>query len=217
MVKAWALSMESPFGGPWHEFNAGASNAELDAAEEAIGRRLPEPLRALYRFSNGMGVLGGDLNFVPLAGPGDTGNLVTLSDELRSSQWPIPDEMIVFGGNGADEIFGIWLPTDEEWAGPALVVGVGEIFEPDCLAVYGTSLSRFLRAWTAARLLEWDDHAAALDALGLPTDRRRDPSCEEEAYAECFGWADPDLPYDDPDPYSQRLTPKAIREMFGAS
>lgn len=48
----------------------------------------------------------------------------------------------ITGGNGGDEHFGLWLPHSGD-ATP-LVVAIGSIFEPRCMAVVGTSFGRFL-------------------------------------------------------------------------
>ena len=74
-----------------------------------------------------------------------------------------------YGGDGSDDLFGLWPAAD----GPArhLVVQMAESFDDASLAVVGTDLAGFLRAWTAFYVLaagDVDGAAAALDVLGVP-------------------------------------------------
>jgi len=217
IATAWSLSMERPWGGPWHEFPAGATESQLKDAEAKLGRSLPPAFRALYRFSDGMSLVDGNLNIRPL----DTGDdmcLVAHSDFLRGCDWPIPDELVVFGDNGSDDLFGVWLPRDGAPEAPHPIICVGSIFEAGSFAVYGTDLPRFLRAWCGFYLLAFaEEPCPALDALGLPMNIREGERDSDEAFAACFAWADPGLPHIPPDPYEQRLSADDIRKMYPTS
>jgi hypothetical protein len=201
VVAAWRLSAASD------ELAKPASEETIAEAERALGRPVPDGLKTLYRFSNGMGPLGGNLTVVPLLdterADGEEIGLVNLGDRLRSWDWPIPDEVLVFGGNGGDDQFGIWYPSGAPADGPTPVVMVGSIFEPGCLALAGTDLPKFLLAWSGYYLALLDAPTEALDALGLPDSLRRIDA--DGSLAPYFRWADPALPDPEPDPYSQRM------------
>jgi hypothetical protein len=70
--------------------------------------------------------------------------LANASDRLRSWEWPVPDEMVIFGSNGQDSSFGVWVPRDG--GARPIVVEIGEIFEDACLAVVGDDLEFFMLA-----------------------------------------------------------------------
>jgi hypothetical protein len=80
---------------------------------------------------------------------------------------------------------------------------VGAVFAPACMALAGTSLTRFMRAWSGYYLVSGDAPVAALDALGLPAHLRT--MDDETGFAPYFAWADPDLSEPEPDPYSRGL------------
>ena len=52
VLAAWRLSPAS------HQFESPADEATIAAAEAALGRALPDDLKSLYRFSDGMEPLG---------------------------------------------------------------------------------------------------------------------------------------------------------------
>jgi hypothetical protein len=60
----------------------------------------------------------------PLASPEEDDEALTLataSDLLRSWDWPVPDEMLIFGGNGQGDSFGLWaICAIMQWANPRL-------------------------------------------------------------------------------------------------
>jgi hypothetical protein len=205
VLAAWRLSPAS------HQFEEPADEPTIAAAERALGRLLPDGLRALYQFSDGMAALGGNLTVEPLTGSEDAG-LVGLSDRLREWGWPIPDEVLVFGGNGGSDQFGAWYPVDASSGGPTPVVMIGSVFEPACLALAGTDLPRFLLAWSAYYLIVDDAPAEALDALGLPASLR---AIDEEAgLAPYFKWADPGQIDHEPDPYERGLDAAGFAELI---
>lgn len=205
VLTAWRLSPAS------HQLQAPpAADEAIAEAERAVGRPLPHALKALYGFGNGISALGGNLEVVPLF-DGETGGLVDFGTTLRSSQWPIPDQVLAFGSNGADEQFGLWYPPASTADGPMPVVMIGAVFEPPCLALVGTDLPQFLRAWSGYYLVLLEAPSEALDALGLPDALRRIP---EGGMAPYFRWADPALPDPDPDPYSRGMDAQEIASVI---
>ena len=176
-----------------------------------MGRPMPADLKALYRFSDGMAPLGGNLTVEPLTATSGLA-LVGLSDQLRDWDWPIPDELLMFGGNGGDELFGLWYPAGAPSDGLSAVVMVGSIFEPVCLALAGTDLPRFLLAWSGYYLVQLEAPAAALDALRLPESLRQID--DEAGVAPYFRWADPTLADPDPDPYARGLDAAGIAALI---
>jgi hypothetical protein len=201
LVEAWRLSSEL------HELSAGASEAELAAAEAELGRSLPEAARALYRVTNGAALLRVNLRLYPLWA--DELGLVAASDWLRSVEWTIPEELVVFGDNGSDDSFGLWLPRGRRDDDPAPVIQIAEV--GDGFAVAGTSLVPFLTGWSAYYLLLLEADRSALSALGVPQ-RLWDAEPDEKIFA----WADPDLPDPDPDPYGRPVDVEALRERYGS-
>jgi hypothetical protein len=161
VLVAWRLSPAS------HQFEPPADAGTIAAAEEALGRPLPNDLKTLYRFSNGMEPLGGNLMVQPLSDT-EGGGLVGLGDRLRSWDWPVPHEVLMFGGNGADDQFGLWYPPGTPASEPTPVVMIGAVFEPASLALAGTEFARFLRAWAGYYLALDEAPTAALDASGSP-------------------------------------------------
>ena len=138
IVRSWRLSGEC-------ELGAGATQEQLRSAEQLIGRTFPSELFDLYSQCDGAHVLRGNLQLDPL--DGRDSSVVRSSPWLRSVGWPVPDELIVFAGNGGGDSFGIWLPRVGHHA--PLVIEVGAIFEEGSFAVVGTSLGAFLRGRTA--------------------------------------------------------------------
>jgi hypothetical protein len=193
IIDAWRLAPALNHFGPTLEPGA------IDTAERQLGRPLPTDLITLYGLGDGFSVVGGNLFLDPLTGEmGLPGH----SDQLREWGWENPPDVLMFGTNGGGELFGLWYPDGADPAGPTPVVEIGSVFEPDCMALVGTDLAPFLRAWTAYYFLICEAPAVALDAIDLPTHLR---VAEPESLEPYFRWADPDLPNHDPDPYTDRL------------
>jgi hypothetical protein len=197
-----------------HTRNPGATGDELAATERALGRTLPDDVRAFYRWSNGCYMVGGNLNAEPLLPSADEPDglaVATSSARLREQEWPIPDELVVFGGNGAGDLFGVWLPAGGE-ARP-IVVMVGVIFGDErAFAVVGDDLASFMAGWLAFYLLIDDelDVAPALAALGVPDELRHHDEPDMDAL---LHWASPLLPPGDPDPYGAGRTAAEVAEL----
>jgi hypothetical protein len=205
VLAAWAATA-------WlHEPGPPASLGDLEAAEQAVGRRLPETLRELYQRHDGGSWLGGDLALMPLLAEDDL-SIARASTAHREWDWPVPDDVVIFGSDGGGDPLGLWLPA----AAPAqpLVVKIGAIFEPGCMGIIGEDLNAFLRAWTAYYLLVHDREAAAagLNALELPEHLRSgDP--EDESFAQIVRWASPTITDSMSDPYEARLTAEDVRRI----
>lgn len=211
MLEAWGLSSEL------HEPRSAASPDELAHAEHSLGRSLPDTVQNLYSVMGGGSFLSGNLNLHPLL-PDPSGEeslaLTTAADLLRSWEWPVPEDLVVFGDNGAGEQFGLWLPDQE--ARP-LVIEVGQVFDGPGLAIVGDDLERFLLGWTAYYLLllrDESDTSGAVDALGLPAELQTLDGTDEEFFA-ILKWANPGLSQP-PDPYKHRVTVEKIRETAHA-
>ena len=208
VVRAWELSAEL------HRLNAPASDEAIELAEGDLERELPSALRAIYEMSDGAAFLEENLRVAPLGVPAPRSGLVTLGDELRDAQWPIPTELLVFGSDGQGDQLGCWLPQGTG-ALDAPVVLVGQVFEPNCMAVMSQGVASFLTAWTAyyLQLIEGPDEAQ--DALGTPPSLRS-PDPDEELFYGCLRWASPDLPDPRPDPYARGLTAEELHSLLSS-
>ena len=173
-------------------------------AESKLGRSMPPDLLAVYAVTDGFYGLGGNLQI-------ETSIIAAESaGQLREWGWPVPADAIVFGNNGSDDQYAL-LFLDEPPNNRSVVVSIGAIFEEDCLAIAGTSLARFLLTMTGFYMAQQDAPPAAMDAIGLPAELRAAHSVLEPYVR----WADPALPYSEPDPYDQRLTPAQVRDLLG--
>lgn len=193
----------------------GATAFELKRAEKQLGRKLPSEVIDLYRQCNGADVLGSNLVIDPIIG--ETLSLVGSSDFLRKAEWPIPDDALVFGGDGGDELYALWLPRDR--VERPLVIEVGSIFQPGSFSIVGTSLPRFLRSRTAYYLLLEECAATALDAIAVPQKfRKHSPDgLDDTLFDEIFRWSDPGLPNLPLSPYDAHLTADDVRKLASAT
>jgi hypothetical protein len=186
--------------------NAGASDADIDTAQERLGRPLPAAMRELYSALNGGSMLEGSLNLLPLLSDSGRLALTTASDLLRSWEWPVPDDLVIFGDEGVDDQYGIWLAATG--VGRPIVVVMGAVFEERSFAVVGDDVPGFLLARTAYYLLSYadvEDTADAIEALGVPEHLRVLDGSDDD-YDALLQWANPGLPDPRPDPYSRGLT-----------
>jgi hypothetical protein len=187
----------------------GATIAQLHEAESNLCRTFPEEFFELYRRCNGADVLDGNIQLYPLDG-GDL-SVAHSSEFLRASGWPIPEELVIFAGNGGGDSFGLWLP--ENWTRDTVVVEVGAILTGGSFAIVGTSLARFLRGRTAYYLLLLECAGVALDKLEVPPNlrKRQSDALDEENYDAFLRWASPELPDYALSPYEARLTAEDLR------
>lgn len=208
LINSWTLSQ------PLHTFYLPAAEAEVLAVEKEIGHKVPSSLRGLYLFSNGLNLLGSNLNVYPLRkSESRWAGLSNLSTQLRDWKWSVPAEVLIFADNGAELYFGVWLPEtqSETFRNPIIEVGEGQ---GHCMSIVGTNLISFLVGWTAYYLLMYKAESAALDAIALPHSLR-DRGLDDELFADLRRWADPGLPDPYPDPYRKGYTVEAFKKLFG--
>src|SRR5699024_235969 len=134
LLDAWRLA------GAHVDLGPPAGTAELARTESELGRPLPAEVRELYAACNGMSLASGDLVLHPLTGPGGKG-VTTAAQQLREQAWPVPEELLVLGDNGGDEVIGVWAAAD---ARRSLVVLMGSPLDDSPIALLGTSLTGFL-------------------------------------------------------------------------
>jgi hypothetical protein len=216
VLRAWELSASL------HQPSPAASADEVAEAERQLGRRLPAAFKQLYAIAGGGSFLHGNLVLAPPLPPaGADGGmaLTTGSSLLREAEWPVPHGLVTFGGNGADDHFGVWLPGDRE-ARP-LIVQIGEIFEDASFAVIGDDLASFLAGWSAYYLLLLGDEAdagPALDELGVPAQLRVQSSdLADDDLDALLAWASPHLPDVHPDAYERGLTADDVAKIARAA
>jgi hypothetical protein len=183
----------------------------LESVEQAVGRRLPEAFRELYQRHDGGSWIGNELRLMPLLNRDDL-SVARASTTYRGWEWPVPDEVVIFGSDGGGDPFGLWLP--ESTAARPLVVKIGAIFEAGCMAIVGEDLNAFLRAWTAYYLLLPDrkETTAGLDALEVP-DNLRPGEPDDEAFGQIVEWASPTITGSMSDPYEATLTAEDVRRI----
>jgi hypothetical protein len=179
-------------------------------------RTIPEDLHVICAEVAGQELLGGNLRIYPLESDDpETLTVANASDRLRSSDWPVPDEMVVFGDNGQGDSFGLWVPRDG--GARPLVVQIGAVFEDACLAVVAEDLECFLRAWgTYYGLLlgepPWVEELIA--EFEIPEELRSlDENGSEDEFYAVLGWACPGLPDPRPDPYERGMTAEQVNEF----
>lgn len=199
VLDAWRLSYAL------HTMGDPLDEDGLLAAEARLGRDLPTDLRRVYEFSDGFDGFDGNINIERALVAAD------FAEDLRDSGWDIAPELLVFGGDGSDEHWALWYPDGASPDDPTPVIEIGEIFDGGGLALLGSSLPRFLRMISGFHLAGRDNPAAS-DAIGLPQALRRD----QDRLAPLVAWADPALPFPEPDPYVQRLTRADIARLVEA-
>lgn len=195
-----------------HQVPAGASEKALHEVEQRLGSALPAELRALYRATDGPTLFHGNLNLYPAVERREV-TLGRAADDYRERGWPVPDEVVVFGDDGAGSLYGIWTG---EVADPRFALPVVEIVESEseeALGLAGTSLARFLRFQTALGALQAGGAEEVLAALGVPEDlRSMDPG--DLDLDRLRQWADPDLPRELSDPYLGGMGPDELRQLL---
>lgn len=196
-----------------HQVGDPAGEGEIVAVEQEVKRRLPEALWTIYRHADGASLFSGNLRIYPLRDTQGFG-LVDAADVFRREGWHIPEELLVFGDDGAGTVYGLWLPGDAAPGAPVPVVAVAETFEPGCMAVVGTDLLPFLVSISAFYSQLIDTPAPALDALGVPAELRHR---QEPDAAALRRWADPALGNPEADPYVQGMEAEDLRKLLGTT
>jgi hypothetical protein len=197
-----------------HQLGEPASDDAFLDAERKLNRPLPNEVHALYRLSDGMALVEGNLIIEPLRSDQDLEGLSNMTDELRAHGHEIPAEAVVFASDGSDSLFALWLPTDRGRKDPAPVLeldlGGGGV------ALVGSDLLRFVRGRVAYYLILLEAPKAALDALSVPERLRASP--ETLGDAELFGlreWADPELEDPKAELFEHGTTWAAVRRRYG--
>lgn len=201
------------------EADPGVAAAAIAELETAIGRQLPADMRALYATVGGGELLQGDLRLYPPTASGDEPVEFSVAGATRALQewgWCIPDDLVVFGDNGAGDLFGIWLPAA---GGPSqpLIVEVAETFEENCLTPIGDDLVRFLVGWTALYLVVCRDEVdtrSAIAVIGLPADlQARADRGEDDDVDAVILWASPGLSALGPRRSMRDITPAQVADL----
>jgi len=207
LFQAWQLTSSL------HSFNPPASEQSLLSVESELGFRIPQPLRELYLFSNGMHLFHGDLNLYPL----QNGNNTLSNASRQCSEWfKIPPDLLIFGDNGSDEHYGIWATkvNNEIFGFP--IIEIGELYhDPACMVIVSTDLLPFLYGVTAFFTLLSDNNGEALDIIGFPINLRVDKNeVNDEYFARIRKWIDPMSPDLNPEPYTKGLNTYQVKSLF---
>jgi cell wall assembly regulator SMI1 len=198
-----------------HILNPPASEEEITKAENILGYKLPTSLKEIYRFSNGASLIEGNLNILPLINEENKLSLINSTAKMREWHWQIPNEVLIFGDNGGDSQFGIWLPDIENKKYINPIIEFGEMETKQCMALVGTELFTFLTYWTAYYLLLCEADISSLEDIGVPkTIRPSSDVLNDDHFAMLRKWADPNLPDYYPDPYKQRFDVERLMEVF---
>ena len=197
LIRCWQITSE------FHSFKPGATEDEIVSVEQELGFRLPEAVRELYRFSDGLDLCEGNLSFYPLRIHSNDMSLCHASAWLRACHWPIPETVLVFGGNGSGEPYGLWTgPHAARFPEPVILVG--EVFRTACMSVSASAILPFLACETASYLQMQGLGEIAHDILGVPRSILDLEPGDDEALEAIFVWADPQVldvlgsPYENP-------------------
>jgi|GEM_PF-3225205 len=147
--------------------NEPALEADLLAAEEVLARPIPESLKVIYRCLNGYGSADGNLDVYPLHG-GTKLSLVSTTATYREWEWPVPDEVLLFGANGSGEPYGLWTGPHDSERFPSPVIQIEEIFEPDCMRIVSATVEDLLIDDVVWTLLFEGAQAEAAAAFEIP-------------------------------------------------
>ena len=191
-----------------HETGSPTSGPELS--------RVPAPLRPFYQRMNGASLFDGDLVFFAAAGePDEDGTVEHASRLARDAEWPIPDEVVLFGRDTGGEVLGLWTGPRDASKYPSPVVLTGLVFEPAAHALLATSFERYLLTTTVWHCLDTEYAEAAFSAFRVPgaLQARDFDDLDADAW---FAWADPTLPAVPGDPYQEPLTGDQIRTLLAS-
>ncbi|HEX2644746.1 MAG TPA: SMI1/KNR4 family protein [Thermoanaerobaculia bacterium] len=195
-----------------HRVPSGASPKALAEAERRLGVPLPPALRALYRATDGPSLFHGNLVVYPAGGSHEI-TLGRAAEVFRERGWPVPDEVVVFGDDGAGSLFGVWTGDVADSRFPSPVVEIVESEAEAALGLAASSLVRFLLFQTVLGALQAGGGEEMLDALGVPPSLRdMDPG--DLDLDRLRQWADPDLPREVSDPYLAGLTAEELQSLL---
>lgn len=208
LIKCWSLSKSH------HRWSPGASDKQISKAEDSLKVRLPKVLRAIYELSNGFSLVGGNINFYVLESTDDTDEftLVNLTSKMREWNCSIPEELLLFGDDGGESQFGLWISERERNMDDCPVIELS--IENGAMAIAGTGLCCFLKGRTAYHL-QAEDAAESLDALGLP-EALHSENPDDGVFSRIIKWADPSIPDPLPDPYERGVTADQLRDRFSS-
>jgi hypothetical protein len=201
------------------KFQAGSDISQLIALESEIGIILPMSFRSIYTYSNGLSLFNGNLNIYPLKSNDNPFSITDATSQHRLWEWQIPNEVLLFGDNGSESLYGFWIP-DADRNNILPIIEIGELFEPDCMSLVATNLENFLVVQTAYFLMVYSDELRvvaenALKLLGIPQILwSYDP--DDETLKELRRWADPHLPNYEANPYSDRLNLDNLRTQVSS-
>ncbi|HEU0121310.1 MAG TPA: hypothetical protein VFQ91_12350 [Bryobacteraceae bacterium] len=192
--------------GSEHELGGPATASELSL--------LPPALRPLYREHNGAALFDGDLLFFLAGGPPDEDGTVQHASRLaREADWPIPQEVTLFGRDTGGEVLGVWTGPRDASKYPSPVILTGLLFEPAAHSLLATSLERYLLTTTVWHCLDTDYAETAFRLFQVPKALQA-ADLEEMDGEAWFAWADPALPALPGDPYEEPLTGSQIRALL---
>jgi hypothetical protein len=188
-----------------HEFGDPATRAEL--------AQVPAALRPLYDRMNGVSLFDGDLLFFLAAGaPDEDGTVQHASRLAREAEWPIPQEVTLFGRDTGGEVLGVWVGPRDAAKFPSPVVLTGLVFQPAAHALLATSFERYLLTTTVWHCFGTDYAETAFESFQVPRNLQVEDLEELDAEA-WFAWADPLLPALPGDPYQEPLTGAQLRKL----
>jgi hypothetical protein len=189
-----------------HEIGSPTSGPELAV--------IPAALRPFYQKMNGAALFDGDLIFFAAGGSLDEDGTVQHASRLaREAEWPIPQEVVLFGRDTGGEVLGVWTGPRDAAKYPSPVVLTGLVFQPAAHALLATSFERYLLTTTVWHCLDTEYAEAAFSAFRVPGSLRAADLDDLDAEA-WFAWADPALPALPGDPYQEPLTGEQIRTML---
>jgi hypothetical protein len=189
-----------------HEVGSPTSGPELAV--------IPAALRPFYQKMNGAALFDGDLIFFAAGGSLDEDGTVQHASRLaREAEWPIPQEVVLFGRDTGGEVLGVWTGPRDAAKYPSPVVLTGLVFEPAAHALLATSFERYLLTTTVWHCLDTEYAKTAFSTFRVPGSLQARDLDDLDADA-WFAWADPALPALPGDPYQEPLTGEQIRTML---
>ncbi len=189
-----------------HELGAPAFGTELNS--------VPAPLRAFYKQMNGASLFDGDLLFFAAGGPPDEDGTVQHASRLaREAEWPIPQDVVLFGRDTGGEVLGLWTGPRDAAKFPSPIVLTGLLFQPAAHALLATSFERYLLTTTVWHCFGTELAETAFAAFQVPKALQVEELEDLEA-DEWFAWADPALPALPGDPYQEPLTGAQIKTLL---